>query len=284
MPEPSIEVQIFQIAASACEALLREVALVLNTLAEEVKRDSKDSKKLNAIQGFLENCYEISSLGLVRQRLADISKLQEEVDLQLRQALFHSARADQVVGDKPEEEILFLKSEEKILFFFEEASKFYLSLQQYKKNKVKKFDLLRNLIEEFWSDLPSETQQTFEVWAKDLTILVAQEGVEDRWRLAFQDLLEVISGNYKAVAIEETVNRLKQLMDDTENVNIEKAILNFIASIFRQGVTAEEEALDFSGNKNAKKLSEEQIHKAGMKAFEELLEDYGDVVEALAEH
>jgi hypothetical protein len=68
----------------------------------------------------------------------------------MNQVQFHLERALQVVGDE---------SEEKVLFFLEEIEKSYLSLQDYSKNKTKEFELLRNIIDEFWNDLPSESQK-----------------------------------------------------------------------------------------------------------------------------
>lgn len=249
--------------------------MIINVLAEEIKGDSKDSNKLNAIYDFLKNCYEIPSLGLVIQRFPDLSNSQQEANRCMNQVQFHLERALQVVGDE---------SEEKVLFFLEEIEKSYLSLQDYSKNKTKEFELLRNIIDEFWNDLPSESQKAFEVWAKELTVDVAKE-VEDinQFSLVFKGQVEELP-IHKTTAIENAVNRLTQVINDVEKTNLIKAKLNFIASIFKQRLTIEEDSIELPSHKKTQKLSKEQIHQAGMRAFEDLLEDYGDVLEALAKH
>ena len=77
---------------------------------------------------------------------------------------------------------------------------------------------------------------------------------------------------------------LKQVINDVKVTKLIKAKLNFIASIFKQRLTIEENSIELPSNKKTQKLSKDQIHQAGMRAFEDLLEDYGDVLEALAEH
>ncbi len=254
---------------------------MINTLAEKIKEESKDSNKVKAIYAFLENCYEISSLELIKQRFADIYKSQQEAGLCLKQGNFHLESASQTINDE------FYKSEEKVIFFLEELEKSYRNFQDYSKNKTNQFKLLIIFIDEFWNDLPSEFQKFFDVWAKELTVRFVQEEIEDEHLFVFvPNLLKQIEAIpiHKTTAIEDNVERLKQLVNNTDVTNYRKEKLNFIASIFKQRLTIEEETIELPSIKKTRNLSKEQIHQAGMRAFENLLEDYGDVLEALAEH
>lgn len=206
-----------------------------STLAEEVRRDSKDGSTLNKIQGFLENCYKQSSLEAAVQRLSRVVRLQEQAGLCLNQARLHCDRAREIVNDDS-------RSDDDKSSFLGEVEKCHLSIQDYQKVKTSEFEQLKDIVDEFWSDFPAEIQKAFEAWAKDLAIRVAQEAeeaVDQKYNLALQELLESIPTDW-AVMTEEVMGRLKQLIHDKSYENLIKSRLAFIGSVFSQEVACED--------------------------------------------
>lgn len=196
-----------------------------STLAEEVKRDNKDSSRLSTIQGFLENCYKLSSLQAAYERLSAVCKLHEQASLHLEQARSHCEQAAEIIEDDGDKTL-----------FLGEIERCHLSIQYYREIKTKEFSLLKNIVEEFWNDLPHQVQETFELWAKDLAIRVEQQAqteLERQSNLVLQELLEGIPDHW-GVTTEEVVERLRQLAQNKDYENPIKAELGFIASVFRQ--------------------------------------------------
>ena len=202
-----------------------------STLAEEVKRDSKDSSRLSTIQGFLEKCYKLSSLQAALERFSVVSELHEQASSHLEQARLHCEQATEIIEHNDDKSI-----------FLREIEKCHLSIQNYRKVKTKEFLLLKDIVEEFWNDLPHEVQKTLELWAKDLAIRVEQQAqieLEQQSNVILQNLIEGIPEHW-AVTTEEVTERLRQLAQNKDYENPIKAELGFIATVFRQEVEHED--------------------------------------------
>jgi hypothetical protein len=220
---------------------------VISELAKVVKRENKDNTRLNAIQRYLETCYERPSLSIGLEKTSVLSELSQQTKLYLAEAGSHMDRARRILSSEtiPNESIALAQA-------LSEVQGCILNVRRYREAKTQKFEVLKNFVDEFWVDLPNAFQESFDVWVKELIIGVAQEDPEKQFDFLVQDVLQnILKKAEMDVAIgKELVYELAESYEI-----LRKASLNFIASVFNQEVT-EEDTLELSVDENVSGLPE----------------------------
>lgn len=210
-----------------------------SALAEEVKKVERDNSRLSEIRNFLENCYCLSFskdseeiLKAITHRLSVAMEAIREAEAYIKEAVSHVDCAKQVIDSD-------IESGDRGQLFSEQIEKSRKSIRNYWRAKARGFELLKDIVDNFWSHLPYELQDVFDDWAKDLAIQVAEEESEEQINLLTQEVLKLLPIELNLTA-EEVAEKIKQSMKQKRDEGLVKAKLNFVASVFRAGTEAEE--------------------------------------------
>ncbi len=220
-----------------------------SVLAEEVKRDNS---KFNEIRNFLETCYDSEDveeiLKAIVQKLSAVVETLKQFEVYKNKTVSYFDLAEQIAGSS-------MELEESRRLVSEQVKISRENLHEYWQVKATGFELLKDIVDNYWKHLPLRLQDAFDKWAKELTIQEYERNLEEPINLLAQEMLESLSHIEIAIANEEALEIVKQVIRETKDERLVKAKLDFVASVFNQEVT-EEDNLRLSVNKNVLGLPE----------------------------